>query len=324
MSDIQNPDLLWTIDTFTQVRAQLRTVIRGQEDALDSMLAALLAGGHALLEGVPGTAKTLAVRTMALTLACRTKRIAFTPDLMPSDITGTTILTPGDRDFHLHEGPVFTDLLLADEINRAPAKTQSALLEAMSERHVTIDGNRHPLSPVFTVFATQNPVEFEGTYPLPEAQQDRFLLKIPLEYPGEEAERFILERTNEGKPLDNLEAAELKPLLDIPGLQRAQKALAQVRVDPPVMKYMLDIVRATRRHDAILLGGGPRASIALLVCAKAWALLRGRDFVSPDDVVRLAEPVLGHRVTLSADAEVSGARKSEVLGQIMEKLEVPR
>ncbi len=324
MSDIQNPELIWAIETLAAVRAQVSAVVRGQENALDSMLTALLAGGHALLEGVPGTAKTLAVRTMAMTLACRTKRIAFTPDLMPSDITGTTILTPGDRDFHLHQGPVFTDLLLADEINRAPAKTQSSLLEAMAEKHVTIDGMRHLLSPVFTVFATQNPVEFEGTYPLPEAQQDRFLLKITLDYPSEEAETFILQRSHAGQPLDNLELANLKPLLDVNGLLRAQAALALVRVDPPIIKYILDIVRATRRHEAILLGGGPRACIALLLCAKAWALIHDRDFASPDDVVRLAEAVLSHRLTLSADAEVAGASKSEVLTRILETIEVPR
>ncbi len=324
MSDIQDPELIWAIEALGAVRKQAAEIIRGQDGALDFMLTVLVAGWHALLEGVPGTGKTLAVRTLAATLNCRSKRIAFTPDLMPSDITGTTILTPGEKDFHLHQGPIFTDLLLADEINRAPAKTQSALLEAMAEKHVTIDGQRHLLSPVFTIFATQNPVEFEGTYPLPEAQQDRFLLKIKLDYPDAEAERFILERTHTGAPLDKLEQAEIKPLLDIPALQRAQAALPGIRVDPPILKYILDIVRATRRDESILLGGGPRASIALLVCAKAWAMLHERDFVSPDDVVRMVEPVLHHRITLSADAEVAGAIKSEVIARILEKLEVPR
>ena len=236
------------------------------------MLTALLAGGHALLEGVPGTAKTLSVRTLAMTLSCRAKRVQFTPDLMPSDILGTTVFTPGSNEFHLHEGPIFTDLLLADEINRAPAKTQSALLEAMSERHATIDGQRHLLSPVFTVFATQNPVEFEGTYPLPEAQQDRFLIKIPVDYPDEVAERELLNAIDQGHPPDRLETSGITAVLALQQLTTARDNLAMVRMEPAIMEYLMALVRATRKHEAIVLGGGPRASIALLTCSKAWAL----------------------------------------------------
>ena len=288
------------------------------------MLTALLAGGHALLEGVPGTAKTLSVRTLAMTLSCRAKRVQFTPDLMPSDILGTTVFTPGSNEFHLHQGPVFTDMLLADEINRAPAKTQSALLEAMSERHVTIDGQRHLLSPVFTVFATQNPVEFEGTYPLPEAQQDRFLIKIPVDYPDAAAERELLAAIDQGHPPDQLESSGVAAVLTVEQLTAARGNLARVRVEPTILEYLMALVRATRKHESIVLGGGPRASIALLTCGKAWALIHGRDFITPDDIARLAEPVLAHRMTLSADAEVAGTRKTEVLGQILESLEVPR
>ena len=324
MADIQDPTLRQIIEALDAGRAEIRKVIRGQESLIDLMLTALLAGGHALLEGVPGTAKTLSVRTLAMTLSCRAKRVQFTPDLMPSDILGTTVFTPGSNEFHLHQGPVFTDMLLADEINRAPAKTQSALLEAMSEQHVTIDGRRHLLSPVFTVFATQNPVEFEGTYPLPEAQQDRFLLKIPVDYPDQVSERDMLGAIDQGHPPDQLERSGISPVLTVEQLAAARTSLAQVRIEPPILDYLLALVRATRKHESIVLGGGPRASIALLICGKAWALIHGRDFVTPDDIVRIAEPVLAHRMTLSADAEVAGVRKSEVLGQIMDSLEVPR
>jgi MoxR-like ATPase len=324
MADIQNAALQQTIEALDAVGKELKKVIRGQEAVLDLMLTAILAGGHALLEGVPGTAKTLSVRTLAMAMSCRAKRVQFTPDLMPSDILGTTVFTQGSNEFHLHQGPIFTDLLLADEINRAPAKTQSALLEAMSEQHVTIDGKRHLLSPVFTVFATQNPVEFEGTYPLPEAQQDRFLLKIPVDYPDQVSERDMLGAIDQGHPPDQLERSGISPVLTVEQLAAARTSLAQVRIEPPILDYLLALVRATRKHESIVLGGGPRASIALLICGKAWALIHGRDFVTPDDIVRIAEPVLAHRMTLSADAEVAGVRKSEVLGQIMDSLEVPR
>jgi MoxR-like ATPase len=288
------------------------------------MLIALLCGGHALLEGVPGVAKTLMVRALAMALSCRGKRIQFTPDLMPSDIIGTNVFDLSTSAFRLHQGPIFTDLLLADEINRAPAKTQAALLEAMSERHATIDGVRHELSPIFTVFATQNPIEFEGTYPLPEAQQDRFLLKIAVNYPAIEAERAIVEAVHRGEPPDRLSPSTLTQVLNVDDLRQIQAALPRVRVEPGVVDYIVRVVRATREHESVLVGAGPRGSIFLLTSAKARALLRGRDFVTPDDVVAMLLPVLGHRIILTAEAEIAGMTRGELLASIQNKIEVPR
>lgn len=288
------------------------------------MLITLLCGGHALLEGVPGTAKTLAARAMAHTLSCTAKRIQFTPDLMPSDIIGTNVFDLSRNAFELRRGPIFTDILLADEINRAPAKTQSALLEGMSERHATIDGTRYELSPVFTVFATQNPIEFEGTYALPEAQQDRFMLKIHVNYPDEQAELALLDRVHEGRPPDQLEAADLKPVLDVQSLTALRSSATQVTVEVGVRKYVLELVRKTRHNDAVLVGAGPRGSIFLLLASKARALIEGRDYVTPDDVVAMFNPVLGHRMTLAADAEIAGATSGEVLQSILDGTDVPR
>jgi len=287
-------------------------------------LITLLCGGHALLEGVPGTAKTLAVRALAMSLSCQAKRIQFTPDLMPSDIVGTNVFNLNTNSFELRKGPIFTDLLLGDEINRAPAKTQSALLEGMSERHVTLDGVRYELSAVFTVFATQNPIEFEGTYPLSEAQQDRFLLKIRVDYPAEDAERGVLQAVNSGHPPDRLAPGTLQPIFSVRTLQEAQAALDQVIVEPGVMNYILKIVRATRNHESILIGASPRGSIYLLLAGKAHAVLQGRSFVTPDDVVAMAVPVLGHRMTLTADAEIQGATMPEIIQSVLDKTEVPR
>ncbi|MCC7193872.1 MAG: MoxR family ATPase [Phycisphaeraceae bacterium] len=324
MSEPISDDLKEASRQLSAIKTEMARVIHGQDRVLEQMLIAIMTGGHALLEGVPGTAKTLTVRVLALTLSCRAKRIQFTPDLMPSDVIGTNVFNLATNTFALHQGPIFTDLLLGDEINRAPAKTQSALLEAMSERHATIDGVRYELSPIFTVFATQNPVEFEGTYPLPEAQLDRFLLKIAVEYPDINAERAVLEAVHRGTPSDRLEAQNLKPVLDVQGLLRLRAMLPSVRVEPGVMDYCLKITRATREHDSILLGAGPRGSIYLLMAAKARALLQGRDFVTPDDFVAMAQPVLGHRLTLTADSEISGVTRDEVLQSILDKIEVPR
>jgi MoxR-like ATPase len=259
-----------------------------------------------------------------MALTCDAKRIQFTPDLMPSDIVGTNVFNLSTNTFELRKGPIFTDLLLADEINRAPAKTQSALLEGMSERHSTLDGVRYSLSPVFTVFATQNPIEFEGTYPLPEAQQDRFLLKIKVDYPPDQAEMDILKAVHAGNPPDRLEQGTITPVLTVQGIQDVQKALTEVRVEPGIMDYVLKIVRATREHDSILVGASPRGSIFLLLCSKARALFQGRDFVTPDDVVAMVNPVLCHRMTLSAEAEIEGATGEEALRSILDNIEVPR
>lgn len=318
------PSFEATVEQLAALRRQISRVIRGQEAMLNQICIALLCGGHALLEGSPGTAKTLTVRALAMAIDGRMKRIQFTPDMMPSDIIGTNTYNLRTQSFELRRGPIFTDLLLADEINRAPAKTQSALLEAMSERHATIDGSREMLSPIFTVFATQNPVEFEGTYPLPEAQQDRFLLKIHIGYPSLEAERDLLGAVNIGEPPEALEDRGVEPVLTPEQLQHAQRRLVDVRVDPGVLEYMLQICRATREHEALLMGVSPRGAIHLLQAAKAQALLEQRDYVIPDDVVRMVDPVLGHRIVLSAEAEVSGEHADSILTSILDQTEVPR
>jgi len=321
---VPSPALATVADKFGQLRAELGKVIFGQEAVLDQMMMTLLCGGHALLEGVPGTAKTLAVRALSMALSCRAKRIQFTPDLMPSDIIGTNVFNLASNTFELRQGPLFTDLLLGDEINRAPAKTQSALLQGMSECHATIDGVRYELSPIFTVFATQNPIEYEGTYPLPEAQQDRFLLKIKVDYPTEDTERNILNAIDSGNPPDALEPGTITPVFTVEELAEARKVLAAVRVEPGVLNYILQIVRSTRDHESVLVGAGPRGAIYLMLASKARALLQGRDFVTPDDVAAMLLPVLAHRITLTADAEIQGSTEEETLQSIMDKIEVPR
>ena len=324
MNDVPPGELTQVYEKLAAVREQFARVILGQDAVVEQVLVTILCGGHALLEGVPGVAKTLTIRTLAAAVSCRVKRIQFTPDLMPSDIVGTNVFDLSSSTFRLHQGPIFTDLLLADEINRAPAKTQAALLEAMSERHATIDGVRHELSPVFTVFATQNPVEFEGTYPLPEAQQDRFLLKIIVPYPDPAAERAVAERVHQGNPPDRLGPDAVSPVLDVEQLKMIRAVLPQIRMEPAVIDYVVNLVRATREHESVLIGASPRGTIFLLTAAKARALLQARDFVTPDDVVAMLKPVLGHRMTLTSEAEVAGETRDEVLGSILGKIEVPR
>ncbi len=307
----------------SRVLDQLRRVVLGQEPVLREALLALLARGHVLFEGAPGTAKTLLVRTLAQALGLEFRRIQFTPDLMPSDITGVNLLT-GQGTFTFRPGPLFSDLILGDEINRAPAKTQAALLEAMQERSVTVDGTTYPLSESFTVFATQNPIEFEGTYPLPEAELDRFLIKSLLPYPDEPAEQGLLGRVLEGFDASEPESFGVDQVLDAEGLAGLRAAVRRIRVEPSLIRYITALVRATRDAPVLTLGASPRASVALLKMSQASALLDGREYVIPDDVKSLAVPVLRHRIVVAPELELEGVTPDTALGTIIERLEAPR
>jgi MoxR-like ATPase len=300
----------------------LNRVVLGQEAATHEVVVALLARGHVLLEGVPGTAKTLLARTLSLALDVRFQRIQFTPDLMPADITGVSMLT-GAHEFTFRPGPIFADLVLADEINRAPAKTQAALLEAMQERTVTVDGVSHPLSAVFTVFATENPIEFEGTYPLPEAELDRFMVKVLFGYPSQEVEQGILTRYVEGFEADRPETYGITPVTDGGGLEALRAAADGVRVEPQITAYITALVRATREAASLTLGASPRAGVSLLKAARAAALVDGREFVIPDDVKSLAPAVLRHRVSVAPELELEGVTPDVALKAILDRTEVP-
>ena len=311
-------------ERLTALLDDLSRVVLGQELLLERLTVALIAGGHVLLEGVPGTAKTLSAQALASALSVEFTRLQFTPDLMPADVTGVSVFDPKEQRFEFHPGPVFTDLLLGDEINRAPAKTQSALLEAMQERRVTVDGESRSLGPRFTVIATQNPVEFEGTYPLPEAQLDRFLMAIPVEYPSESHEIHLLERTAAGFNSAQSETFGLATQLSGSDLDALRALAERVRVEPEVIAYIAKVVCATREDPLLSLGASPRASVALFNAARALALVRGRDFVTPDDVKDLAEPVLRHRVVLSREAQVEGAMPDDRVRAALATVEAPR
>jgi len=306
------------------IKAEISKAIAGQEVVIEQVLVAFLANGHVLLEGVPGVAKTLLVRTLARALDLTYGRIQFTPDVMPSDVIGTTIFDQKSGDFVLRRGPIFVSVLLADEINRTPPKTQAALLEAMEERRATIDGEAQVLPPPFIVFATQNPIDFEGTYPLPEAQQDRFLLKVLIDYPTEAAELDVLRRHHAGFRAQNLEAAGIRPVITGQQLAEMQQEVAQVVVEDKIFNYIYEIVKSTRQSNDVLVGGSPRAGIALLNCGKAMAALRGRSFVIPDDVKELCLPVLRHRILLRPEAEVEGLTPDRVLAGLLDAQVVPR
>ena len=304
--------------------AQVRRVVFGQERPVRLMLACLLSRGHALLEGVPGTAKTLLALSLSRTVQARFQRIQFTPDLMPSDIVGTHIFDPRTQDFVMRQGPVFTVVLLADEINRTPPKTQAALLEVMEERAVTVGGERHKISPIFTVFATQNPLEFEGTYPLPEAQLDRFMMKIEVPYPDAEAEARVLTRYSTGGSSHRAVDEVIEPVLRPEDLDGLLATIGSVHVEEGVVRYVQRLLAASRDSDALLLGAGTRSGLHLLIASRAWAALAGRDFVTPDDIKELAKPVLAHRLILQADAQVDGLRSEDVLDDLLRRVEVPR
>jgi MoxR-like ATPase len=310
--------------TIEHIRSELRKIIVGQDDPIEQILVAILAEGHALIEGVPGTAKTLTVKTLARIINAGFGRIQFTPDLMPSDITGTNVFNISTSNFNLRRGPVFTDILLADEINRTPPKTQAALLEAMEERQVTIDGEVHQLSPIFTVLATENPIEYEGTYPLPEAQLDRFLLKILLDYPSVAEEQQVVANWNAGFNARRLDQVDINPLRDPDAISRCRAEVRAMHMEPGVQHYVVDIVRRTREHPSVHYGASPRAAVALLLCSKALSALRDRGFATPDDVRDVARPVLRHRLTLRAEAELDGATPDAVITDILQTAEVPR
>jgi len=310
--------------TVAHIRNELHKVIVGQDDAIEQILIALLAEGHALIEGVPGTAKTLTVKTLSRIINATFSRIQFTPDLMPSDITGTNVFNIATSNFNLRRGPIFTDILLADEINRTPPKTQAALLEAMEERQVTIDGERHSLPPIFTVLATENPIEYEGTYPLPEAQLDRFQLKILLDYPAEAEEREVLARWDAGFNSKRLDQVDIQPLQDPTAIIECRAEVSRATMEVGVQHYAVDIVRRTRVHPFVHYGASPRASVALLLCSKALSAIRGRGFVTPDDVRDVALPVLRHRLTLRAEAELDAVTQDAVITDILKLTEVPR
>ena len=312
-------------EVLAQARHETAKVIIGQHDVVEMALIAIFTGNHALVEGVPGVAKTLLVRTLAQVLGCDFARIQFTPDLMPADITGTNVFNLQRNEFSLIKGPVFTSFLLADEINRAPAKTQSALLQAMQERVVTIDRDTHALPPNFTVFATQNPIEYEGTYPLPEAQKDRFMLKITMKAPGREEELSLAQRTMTAEsPEKMLAAGAVQAVIKADELVTLRELLGSIVMRDELVAYLVDIVRATRSHESVLVGAGPRATQSLIMASRAYAAMSGRDFVTPDDIKTMAVPVLEHRLILRPEFEIEGLSITDVIRQIMQQIAVPR
>jgi MoxR-like ATPase len=312
-------------DTLTRARREAGKIIVGQQDAIDKALIAIFTGNHALIEGVPGLAKTLLVRTLAQLLGGKFARIQFTPDLMPADITGTSVFNMQRNEFSLVKGPIFASFLLADEINRAPAKTQSALLQAMQERAVTIDRDTHELPAAFTVFATQNPIEYEGTYPLPEAQKDRFMLKINMKAPGRDDELQLAHRTMTPEAPEKLLASgAVQPVIREEDITVLREGLVQVVMRDELTGYLVDIVRATREHESVLVGAGPRATQALMMASRACAAISERDFVTPDDIKSMAVPVLEHRLILRPEFEIEGMTVGEVISQILQRIAVPR
>jgi MoxR-like ATPase len=311
-------------ETYAQLRTEAAKVIVGQDEVFEQVVVAFLTGGHVLLEGVPGVAKTLIAKTLARLIDADFGRIQFTADLMPSDVIGTQVFDINNSAFYLKKGPIFTNIVLADEINRAPAKTQSALLEAMEERQVTLEGTRYPLEEPFMVMATQNPIEYEGTYPLPEAQLDRFLFKVVVPYPPETVEREIIRRYHEGFDAHRIESTGLQPVLhpsDLPALRAEARA---VTVEEGILGYITQIAAATRRSPELILGGSPRASIASLLAAKTYAALQGKSYVTPDDVKHVILPTYRHRIILRPEAEIEGLDADAVIRRVVAGVPVPR
>ncbi len=315
-------DLTGLERAVARIREEVGKIIVGQRRMVDLLIAALLADGHVLIEGVPGVAKTLAARLLARTVSVDFTRIQFTPDLMPSDILGTPVFNPKVSEFEFRRGPIFSNLVLIDEVNRAPAKTQSALFEVMEEGQVSMDGTTYPMARPFLVFATQNPLEHEGTYRLPEAQLDRFLFKVEVGYPSEAEEAEILAWHHAGRGSDHLDV--VAPVLSAEEVATYQAVVRKVHVEPSLIAYMAALTHGTRDHRALYLGASPRASLALMAGAKALAAMHGRDFVTPEDVQAAAHPVLRHRILLMPEAEMEGRRPDDVVENLLEKVEVPR
>lgn len=318
----ERTDLAEFSEKVSQIKREISRVVVGQHEAIDLLLTAILADGHVLIEGVPGVAKTLLARLMSRLIDARFSRIQFTPDLMPSDVLGTTVFNMKSSEFEFHKGPVFSDLVLVDEINRSPAKTQAALFEVMEERQVTIDGSTHRMGSIYTIIATQNPVEQEGTYRLPEAQLDRFLFKIHMGYPSVDEEVDILKRHQDNVKLTNLE--EIKPVLSIDELLKMREKLQSVYVEESLLRYIATIIQQTRTSKAVYLGASPRAAVAMLNASKASALLNGRDFVTPEDIKFVTPSILQHRLILTAEAEMEGYTALKVAQKLIDKVEVPK
>ena len=320
--ETQRTDLTLFAERIEQLRQQISQVIVGQQENIDLLLTAVLANGHVLLEGVPGVAKTLLARLLSKLIDAKFSRVQFTPDLMPSDVLGTSVFNMRTQEFQFHAGPVFADVVLVDEVNRAPAKTQAALFEVMEERQATIDGTTHPMSPLYTILATQNPVEQEGTYKLPEAQTDRFLMKLTMDYPSAEEELRILQRHHENVVFTDL--SRVQPVITKDELLQLRTMLSGVYAETSLLQYVVDIVQQTRKSRVVYLGASPRASVAILQSAKAYALLQGRDFLTPDDVKSVVPAILQHRLVLTAEAEMEGYTPQKVARRLLDKVEVPK
>jgi MoxR-like ATPase len=315
-------DLSKLSNAVAQIKATLTQIIVGQQDTIDLIIAGILADGHILIEGVPGVAKTLTAKLVAKAIDARYSRIQFTPDLMPSDVLGTSVFSPKTSEFEFKQGPIFGNIILIDEINRSPAKTQSALFEVMEERQLTIDGHTYKMQEPFIILATQNPIEQEGTYRLPEAQLDRFLFKIEIKYPTLEEEIAIISHQHQQNPIDQL--THISPVLSIQDIVSLRKLVKGLHVEPKLLEFTAKIIHETRNNKSLYLGGSPRASLAIVNAAKAMAAIKGRDFVTPDDIIQMAKPVLRHRIMLTPDKEMEGLSPDDIIGQIIQKTEVPR
>jgi MoxR-like ATPase len=318
----QRTDLSKLSEAVTRIKDTLAKIIVGQQDTIDLLIAGILADGHLLIEGVPGIAKTLTAKLIAKSIDARFSRIQFTPDLMPSDVLGTSVFNPKTIDLEYKKGPIFGNIILIDEINRAPAKTQSALFEVMEERQITIDGTTYKMDEPFIVLATQNPIEQEGTYRLPEAQLDRFLFKIEIKYPSLEEEIAII--TQQHQQTTSAQLANVKPVLTVDDIIALRKQVRSLHVEPKLLEFVAKIIHETRSNKSLFLGGSPRASLAIVNSAKAFAAMQGRDFITPEDIIWVAPAVLRHRIMLTPDKEMEGVTPDDVVAQIIQKIEIPR